>query len=149
MSSLHARRSHSGPRHHGAVDHCDNPLTSQGLPCTCYIDCTDRHESGLQGEGYMGPSFRPIPQDAAESPLIQSIPEGAPPSYGLGRSGGGGDGGSAGSGARLPRLEPPVRTHPQWRCTMMLERGRWQVSGADGMSRPPEVDEQRYCVAAS
>ena len=67
----------------------------------------------MQGEGYMGPSYRPMAQDLADSPLVQSIPEGAPPSYGLGGSGGnGGNGGSAGRGLVMPRLDMPVRGSP-------------------------------------
>ncbi len=70
------------------------------------------HSLCAQGEGYLGPSYRPMPQDLTESPLIQSIPEGAPPAYSLGGGGGGGNGGSASRGVSLPRLDLPVRRSP-------------------------------------
>ena len=60
----------------------------------------------------MGPSYRPMAQDPTEPPLIQSIPEGAPPSYDLGGGDSGGNGGSASRGVSLPRLDLPVRRSP-------------------------------------
>jgi len=83
------------------------------LMCICCAPAQDRDRVAVaraQGEGYLGPSYRPMAQDLTDSPLIQPIPEGAPPAYGLG--GGGGNGGSAIAGVSLPRLDPSVRRSP-------------------------------------
>lgn len=103
-----------GPQHHPDLNSRSSQTSILSLD---YI-------AASQGEGYMGPSFRPVSEDPMEPPLIQSIPETAAQSSGFGGSGG--NGGSGGRG-RIPRLELPVRGRTLTTSVMHRDTGSERV----------------------